>query len=392
MARTIKRLRSVERITKPGMHPDGGGLYLQITPSGARSWVYRYMIGRKERYMGLGPLARVTLKAARDLADECFRQRRDGVTIGERTYFDPLEIRDARRAADRLEAAKAMTFEQCACAYLDDHRDSWRNPKHRQQWENTLAAYVYPVFGALPVQAIDRQLVLKAIKPIWKTKPETANRVRGRIEAVLDWATSGDLRKGDNPARWHGNIANALPRRSKVRKVRHHPALPFAELPAFMAALRAQEGIAARALEFTILTAARTGETIGATPAEIDPNAKVWTVPADRIKAQREHRVPLATRALAILEEMPRGAQYALPGARRGKPLRTNFPREVSEKRGPSSAHRSRRAAMSSRSEPGTSPWVARCRALKTPQLQQHRNRMGGRTSPEQRPRREGFR
>jgi len=312
------------------------------------------------------------------------------VTIGDRIYFDPLEIRDAKRAADRLESAKAMTFEQCARAYLDDHRESWRNPKHRQQWE--IATYVYPVFGDLPVQMIDRQLVLKALKPIWKTKPETANRVRGRIETVLDWATAGDLRKGDNPARWHGNIANALPKRSKVRKVKHHPALPFAELPAFMAALRAQEGIAARALEFTILTAARTGETIGATPAEIDPNAKVWTVPADRIKAQREHRVPLATRALAILEEMPRGAQYALPGARRGKPLRTNFPREVSEKRGPSSAHRSRRAAMSSRSEPGTSPWVARCRALKTPQLQQHRNRMGGRTSPEQRPRREGFR
>ena len=344
------------------------------------------------------------------------------MTIGDRIYFDPLEIRDAKRAADRLESAKAMTFEQCARAYLDDHRESWRNPKHRQQWE--IATYVYPVFGDLPVQMIDRQLVLKALKPIWKTKPETANRVRGRIETVLDWATAGDLRKGDNPARWHGNIANALPKRSKVRKVKHHPALAFAELPAFMAALRAQEGIAARALEFTILTAARTGETIGATPAEIDPNAKVWTVPADRIKAQREHRVPLATRALAILEEMPRGAQYALPGARRGKPLsnmamlavlermgradvtvhgfrstfkdwaseRTNFPREVSEKRGPSSAHRSRRAAMSSRSEPGTSPWVARCRALKTPQLQQHRNRMGGRTSPEQRPRREGFR
>ena len=321
MARTIKRLRSVERITKPGMHPDGGGLYLQITPSGARSWTYRYMIAGKERYMGLGPLARVTLKAARDLADECFRQRRDGVTIGERTYFDPLEIRDARRAADRLEAAKAMTFEQCARAYLDDHRDSWRNPKHRQQWENTLAAYVCPVFGALPVQAIDRQLVLKAIKPIWKTKPETANRVRGRIEAVLDWATSGDLRKGDNPARWHGNIANALPRRSKVRKVQHHPAMPFDALPAFMASLREQQGIAARALEFTILTAGRTGETTGAAPAEIDADAKMWTVPADRIKAQREHRVPLAPRALAIVEEMPRGGRYVFPGGRRGKPL-----------------------------------------------------------------------
>jgi integrase len=320
MARTIKRLHSVDRITKPGMHPDGGGLYLQITPSGARSWVYRYMIGRKERYMGLGPLARVTLKAAREMADECFRQRRDGVTIGDRTYFDPLEIRDARRAADRLEAAKAMTFEQCARAYLDDHRDSWRNAKHRQQWENTLATYAYPVFGDQPVQMIDRQLVLKALKPIWKTKPETGNRVRGRIEAVLDWATAGDLRKGDNPARWHGNIANALPRRSKVRKVKHHPALPFAELPAFMAALRVQEGIAARAFEFTILTAARTGETIGATPAEIDRDAKVWTVPAERIKAQREHRVPLAPRVLALLEEMP-GGPFIFPGATRGKPL-----------------------------------------------------------------------
>src|SRR6266513_645021 len=253
MARTIKRLRSVERITKPGMHPDGGGLYLQITPSGARSWVYRYMIGGKERYMGLGPVGRVPLKQAREFADECSEQRRNGAPTGERTYFDPIEIRNARRVMDRLEEAKTKTFEQCARAYLEDHRDSWRNAKHRQQWENTLATYVYPAFGDQPVQMIDRQLVLKAIKSIWKTKPETANRVRGRIEAVLDWATTSDLRKGDNPARWHGNIANALPKRSKVRKVKHHPALPFAELPAFMTALREQEGIAARALEFAIL-------------------------------------------------------------------------------------------------------------------------------------------
>jgi integrase len=216
-----------------------------------------------------------------------------------------------------------MTFRACAEAYVAAHKAGWRSAKHGQQWQASLRDYVDPVFGSLPVQAVDVALVTKAIEPIWSTKPETASRVRGRVESVLDWATARGYRKGENPARWRGHLDKLLPRKSKVRRVEHHPALPYAEIGAFMGDLRQQEGVAALGLEFAILTAARTGEVIGAKWDEINQTERVWTVPADRMKGNREHRVPLSDAAMAIVEKTAatRSSDYVFPGHRRGKPI-----------------------------------------------------------------------
>lgn len=279
MARLVNRLNAaeVQRKAEPGMYPDGRGLYLRIGPTGAKSWIYRYKVAGAERHMGLGPLPTVSLADARSRAEEHRRARIDG--------GDPLQDRRAGREKARLAAAKVMTFEQCAEQYIASHKPGWRNAKHGDQWAATLKNYVYPIFGTLPVQAIDVGLVTKAIEPIWTEKPETASRVRGRIESVLDWATARGYRQGDNPARWRGHLENLLPARSKVRRVEHHAALPYPEIGAFMAALRQQEGLAARALEFAILTAARTGEVIGARWSEIDLDKALWTVPGNRKRA-----------------------------------------------------------------------------------------------------------
>ena len=234
--------------------------------------------------------------------------------------MDPLDARKAQRAAQALEAARTITFEAAAQAYFDAHERSWKNAKHRAQFVSTLQTYAYPKIGKLPVASIDVGLVLKVIEPIWQDKTETANRVRGRIEAVLDWSTVRGYRAGDNPARWKGYIENVLPPRGKIQKRVHHAALPFADLPEFMAALSQRDGVAARALEFTILTAARTGEVIGATWDEIDLKEKTWTVPAGRMKASKEHRVPLSGRALEILQAAPRekNNRYVFIGPRKG--------------------------------------------------------------------------
>jgi integrase len=307
----------VEREKRPGMYGDGGGLYLRVTDEGAKNWVFRFMLNGRARWMGLGPLHTVNLAQARKRAGEHRLQRHDGI--------DPIEARRAERLQARLDAAKVVTFKECAESYIKSHRAAWRNDKHAAQWEATLATYAEPVIGKLSVQAIDTALVLKVLEPIWTTKPETAGRVRGRIEAVLDWAKVRGYRVGENPARWKGHLDHLLPARGKVRKVEHHAALPYAKLPGFVEALRKQEGIAARALELTILTAARTGETIGARWNEIDPLDKSWTVPAERMKAHREHRVPLSPRALAILEEMHAhrhgDGSFVFPGGKAGKPL-----------------------------------------------------------------------
>jgi integrase len=265
--------------------------------------------------MGLGPAHTVSLADARERALTCRKQRLDG--------SNPIAARKAARMARRLADASAMTFQQCAEAYIATHRAGWRNPRHAEQWPATLGAYVYPVFGSLPVQAVDVGLVMKAIEPLWATKTETASRVRGRIESVLDWATARGYRQGENPARWRGHLENLLPRRSKVQRVRHHPAMPYSELAAFMAELRDQEGIAARALEFAILTAARTGEVSGATWSEIDLEGRLWTIPAERMKGGREHRVPLSEPALAILRAMAevRTGDHIFPGVRGRRPM-----------------------------------------------------------------------
>jgi integrase len=300
------------------MYADGGGLYLRVTPEGARNWVLRYMLDRKPHWMGLGPLALCSLAEARARALEARKQRHDGI--------DPIAARRAERARLRLDASKAITFKQCAETYIAAHRAGWRNPKHAAQWSATLATYAYPVVGGLPVQSLENGLVLRVLEPIWTAKPETASRVRGRIEAILDWAAVRGYRTGENPARWRGHLDKQLPQKTKVREVAHHAALPYAELPAFLPTLRAQVGVSARALEFLLLTAARTGEVIGARWSEIDLIDKVWTVPAGRMKAHREHRVPLSPQALAILCDMQADRRdddrtFVFPGHKAGAPL-----------------------------------------------------------------------
>src|SRR6266516_2722869 len=316
MARTIHRLSpAAVKNANPGMHCDGGGLYLQAVTgaSGAirKSWLFRFAENGRERQMGLGSLGSVSLAQARDKAAECRRLRQERI--------DPIAARDAQRAAAAAENAKTMTFDQCAAGYIAAHRAGWRNTKHASQWQNTLATYVSPVFGKLAVRAIDVGLVIKALEPIWSKKPETASRVRGRIEAVLDWAAARGFRDADNPARWKGRLDKLLPRRSKVRAVRHHAALPYDEIGSFMLGLREREAVAARALEFAILTAARTGEVLGAQWPEIDFKGNVWTVPAGRMKGGREHRIPLSEAALAVLKRMANGREgdHVFPGDRR---------------------------------------------------------------------------
>jgi integrase len=317
--RVIGRLTAlkVEKAREPGMYPDGGGLYVRVTPQGTKQWILRYMLNRRPRWMGLGPVALYGLHEAREKAREARRLRHEGV--------DPIDARRAERARQRLEEAKAVTFKQCAETYVHAHRTGWRNDKHAAQWSATLSTYAYPTIGALPVQAIDTALVLKVLEPIWTTKPETAGRLRGRMENILDFAKARGYREGENPARWRGHLDKLLPALSKVRQVEHHAALPYTELPDFLTRLREQEGTSARALEVAILTAARTGEILGARWSEIDLAAKTWTIPAERMKARRQHRVPLSSRALAILTEMPAAREsdesFVFPGGRPGKPL-----------------------------------------------------------------------
>jgi integrase len=288
---------AVTKLSKPGYYGDGGGLWLQVAKSGSKSWIFRFKAAGRQREMGLGGLRTVDLAKARTLARECRSLLLDGK--------DPIEARNAVRLANALQRARSMTFDQCAAAYIDAHRKGWKNAKHADQWKNTLATYASPIIGALPVADVDTDLVVKVLSPIWATKTETATRVRGRIESVLDWATVSRFRQGDNPARWRGHLENLLADPNRIAPVRNHPALPWREVPAFMVLLRQCRGIAARAAEFTILTAARSGEVRGATWDEVDLDAKLWTVPAERMKAGKEHRVPLSTAAVALLVAMP---------------------------------------------------------------------------------------
>jgi integrase len=276
---------------------------------------YRFKEAGRLREIGLGPLHTISLAEARQKAVECRKTRIEGK--------DPLAEKRAQRARQRLDAATAMTFKDCAENYIAAHRAGWRNPKHAAQWPATLSTYVHPIIGGLPVQAIDTAIVMKAIEPIWTTKPETANRVRGRIEAILDWAAVRGYRQGENPARWRGHLDHLLPNKAKIRRVEHRPALPYAEIGTFMAELRRQDGIGARALEFAILTGARTSEVIGARWDEFDFAERLWIVPAERMKSGREHRVPLSQPALAVIEYVTAIRQNALvfPGARANRLL-----------------------------------------------------------------------
>ena len=328
MARDVEKLSpAAVNKARVGMHGDGAGLWLHVGPNAfdetgkpkkvGRSWIFRFMLDGKAREMGLGPLHTIGLSEARDLARVCRKKVLEGV--------DPLEVKHAAKKARKLEAAKAITFKACAAKYIAANKAAWRNEKHGDQWENTLTTYVYPVMGDLAVGAIDTGHVTKVLEPIWTTKSETASRVRGRIESVLGYATTHEWRTGENPARWRGHLENVLPKKSKVAKVQHHAALPWRESGTFMKLLAAEQGTAALAFRFAILTAARTGEVLGARWAELDLQHAVWTIPGDRMKAGVEHRIPLSANAVTLLGEAAKlrveGVDYVFPGGKKDKPL-----------------------------------------------------------------------
>lgn len=317
MGRQINRLsaRGVTTMIKSGYHADGGGLYLQVSRTQTRSWLFCFTLRGRSREMGLGELALVPLAEARQRALDCRRMLRDGI--------DPIDARRLERKAALLAEARTVTLQDCALAYIEAHRAGWRNAKHAEQWRSTLQTYVFPTLGVLPVQDVDTALIMRVVEPIWQTKTETASRVRGRLEAILDWATVRRYRQGDNPARWRGHLDHLLPRRAKVQMVVHHPALQFDLMGAFMTSLVQKGGVAAYGLAFQILTAARTGEVIGARWDEIDETKRLWTIPGCRMKAGREHRVALSSAVIRLLGTMRRlrQSEHVFPGQRVGMPL-----------------------------------------------------------------------
>jgi integrase len=317
MPKTTHRLTAitVQNATKPGLHPDGAGLYLKVDPGGSKSWVFRFTRSHKTRYFGLGSARVISLANARGLAAKARQDLEQNK--------DPIEARKQIEAQERLADARSMKFRECAEALIGSREAGWKNPKHRQQWRNTLKTYVYPKLGHRAVSRISTDDVLEVLQPIWTMKPETASRVRGRIETILDAAKARGAREGENPARWRGHLANLLPKPSKVARVEHHAALPFGDIPAFMAEVRKEEGLAPRALEFVILTAARTTEGLEARWTEIDLFQKQWTVPGERMKGGEEHRVPLSSRAIEILKELEalKQNEFVFPGMKPGRPL-----------------------------------------------------------------------
>jgi integrase len=296
MTKTVNQLtaKKVEKLSVPGMYADGAGLYLQVTGKEAKSWLFRYSLRGRAREMGLGSLRKVSLANARQKAAECHKLLEN--------HIDPIANRKRARDEAVLASAQTISFEEAADRYIAIRAAGLKNAKHAAQWKTTIKEYAYPVLQKLPVREIDIGLIHRVLEPIWTTKAETAGRVRGRIEKILGWAKANNYRSGENPARWRDNLDHMLPKLSEVRKVTHHPALPYSEVPAFMAKLREQEGTAARALEFLILTASRTEEILLAAPGEINRKEKLWTVPAGHMKLKREHLVPLAARALKILD------------------------------------------------------------------------------------------
>jgi len=286
----------VKSLKVPGDYLDGRGLYLQVRNETSKSWLLKFSMQKRAREMGLGSAFDFDLADARDMRDKYRKLIKFGV--------DPIEHRKAEEAARAADQAKAVTFKQAATRYIKANRSGWKNIKHAAQWEATLETYAYPTIGALPVQAIDTALVMAVLDPIWSTKPETASRVRGRVEAVIAAAKARGEFKGENPATWKGHLDKLLPKTSKVRAVENHAALPYEDLPAFIVELRKRDGIASAALEFLILTAARTGEVLGATWDELDLRKSVWTIPGERMKNGKEHQVPLSAPAVAVLEKM----------------------------------------------------------------------------------------
>ena len=308
----------INSLKRPGYYADGGCLYLRVAPGGSKGWIFRFTIAGRKRDAGLGALPTVSLGKAREEAQRCRQLVAQGI--------DPIEARKCDRETARITAAKAMTFEQCAKAYIASHEAGWKSRKHAADWRSTMARYAYPVFGALQVRAIDTALILNALEPIWPKMPETASRLRGRIELVLNWAKVRGYREGENPAVWRGHLDQLLPRKRKVRNVVHHAAMPYREIGTLMAKLRSETASSARALELLVLTATRVSEALGARWDEIDLDERMWTISAGRMKAGREHRVPLSGRAIAILKEMAeiRQNEFVFPGVKQGRPLTRN--------------------------------------------------------------------
>ena len=294
MGRGIHKLSAADlKRRQPGMYGDGGGLWLQITGPAWRSWIFKFTLNGRRREMGLGPLTDVSLPEARTEALRCRKLVREGV--------DPIERRKAERAARTAANARVMTFDECLGAYLAAHRASWRNERHRKFWDAPLRQEISPVLGKLPVAHIDTPIIMRALGPMWRRIPTTASRVRERIESILDWATVSGYRAGENPARWRGHLEHLLPAARKIAPIVHHPAMRYQDVPAFMAKLRAVDGTPARVLEFAILTATRSGEGRGATWDEVDLDTATWVIPGPRMKAGREHRVPLSPRVVEIV-------------------------------------------------------------------------------------------
>jgi integrase len=314
MKRQINRLTTAAVKSATRDTCDGYGLWLQVSSYDTKSWLFRYMIDGHADSMGLGPVNTTSLAKAREKAQMARELLEQGI--------NPREARAAERRQRKADAAKAITFKACADAYIAANKAGWKNARHTAQWfasfnETKHGKRRLPpataMINDLPVAAIDTALVLKILEPLWARTAETASRIRGRIEAVLDWAKVREYRDGDNPARWRGHLDKILPKRGRGLRG-HHAAVPYAEVPQFMAALRSMPGALARAVEFTVLTAARTGEVIGAKRSEIDLEAKLWQIPASRMKSTKPHRVPLSDRAVNILSALPREGDYVFPG------------------------------------------------------------------------------
>jgi integrase len=329
MARGINRLSPsrVRSTKRKGMYPDGLGLYLRVTEGAhgpTKSWLFRYGIGGRERYCGLGPLHTIGLAEAREKAKECRQIILDG--------GDPIAARKARRSEQWLASAKAMTFEECAKAYIHDHAPTWRSVKSGEQWQSSLKTYVYPIIGKLLVRDISTAEVLRVLEPIWKTIPETASRIRGRVQAILAWAAVRGYRSSENPARWADHLKEALPSRKRLAPVKRLPGLSYTDVGKFFAELNDDPAIAARALQFAILCAVRTNEVRLAQWDEFDLNTQIWTIPAARTKANRDHRVPLSGRAVEILtwmQQLRNRTPFVFLGRSLQQPLGEGALREV---------------------------------------------------------------
>jgi integrase len=318
MARRVRVLTAklVEKSATPGYYFDGAGLYLQIAKGGSKSWILRYVMDGKAREMGLGSYVTFSLAEARERAIAQRKLIADGV--------DPIAARRAGALDIRLKATNTITFDKAAAEYIEANQAAWRNSKHRDQWRNTLNTYASPVIGCIPVGTVTTPLVLKILQPIWTSKTETATRVRGRIEKVLDWAKVQGYRTGDNPAVWRGHLSEALPKPSRVAEAGHHAALPWSEVGQFMTSLRAMAGTASLATQLIILTATRTSEVIEATWSEFNLDAGLWVIPKERMKGFREHRVPLSAQALAVLGKVKastKSSEFVFPSITPDRPI-----------------------------------------------------------------------